>query len=196
MTRGGKVMFDRLRASLAGHEPRRDGRDVGRAAVAAVLCAQMEPRVLFIHRTTVEGDPWSGHIAFPGGRIEPADPGAREAAEREAAEELGLNLTTARYLGQLDDQTGVTIPVCVSAFAYEVEGTPTLTPNDEVADTFWYPLVDLANPGRRVTRRFRVGDTERDHPGIELEIERKPILWGLTYRFCLQILTLAGLEGG
>ena len=189
-------MLNLLTAGLASNVARKlDGKE-RQSAVAIVLCQEEEPEILFIHRAVQEGDPWSGHLAFPGGRIEPDDDSPRAAAERETLEELGLDLVTARLLGQLDDLTGVTIPVCVSAFAYLIEQKPTLEPNDEVADSFWVPLVDLAEPRRRVTGRFRVGDRDRNYPGIDLRMDEKPILWGLTYRFVLQILTLAGLERG
>ena len=78
--------------------------DVHRAAVAALLCENAGAlELLFIERATIKEDPWSGHIAFPGGRKEDADADVRETAERETLEELGLDLGTGRYLGQLDD---------------------------------------------------------------------------------------------
>ncbi|MFN7699333.1 MAG: NUDIX domain-containing protein [Deltaproteobacteria bacterium] len=48
----------------------------GRAAVAAILRerAPGAPEVLFIRRAEKPGDPWSGHMAFPGGKQEPGDP--------------------------------------------------------------------------------------------------------------------------
>jgi 8-oxo-dGTP pyrophosphatase MutT (NUDIX family) len=185
-----------LTENLASHVPRTlDGKE-RQSAVAIVLCDEAELDVLFIHRAIREGDPWSGHLAFPGGRIEPGDRDPQAAAERETREELGLDLTKARRLGQLDDLTGVTIPVCVSAFTYLIGQKPVLEPNDEVEDSFWYPLADLADPDRRVTRPFRVGERERNYPGVDLRLAGKPMMWGLTYRFCLQILSLAGLEQG
>ena len=32
-----------------------------------------DARILMIQRATREGDPWSGHMAFPGGKFEPQD---------------------------------------------------------------------------------------------------------------------------
>ena len=45
------------------------------AAILLVLRARDdgEPELLMIKRAEAEGDPWSGHIACPGGRMEPAD---------------------------------------------------------------------------------------------------------------------------
>ena len=78
-----------------------------RAAVALVLRESGgDLEALFIRRADHEGDPWSGHLAFPGGRIDPTDTGPRMAAERETLEELELDLSSSRLLGQLSDVPG------------------------------------------------------------------------------------------
>jgi 8-oxo-dGTP pyrophosphatase MutT (NUDIX family) len=61
---------------------------------------------LFIKRTARTGDPWSGHVAFPGGKRDAADASDRAAAEREVAEEVGLDLLQGPFLclGRLDDR--------------------------------------------------------------------------------------------
>src|SRR5512137_2241570 len=75
-----------------------------RAAVSIVL---RDPpgglEVLFIRRSEREGDLWSGHVAFPGGRVEPGE-GVVEAAIRETEEEVGIDLrAAAERLGALDE---------------------------------------------------------------------------------------------
>ena len=192
---GGRPMLNILRMNLASHTPQKADAKGRQASVAAVVCGEDGLDLLFIHRTAHEGDPWSGHLAFPGGRTEPGDTGLKMTAERETREELGLDLTEARCLGQLDDLMGVTIPVCVSAFVYELDAKPLLDPNDEVDDAFWFPLEDLADSGRRVTGTFLVDGCEREYPGIDFRLESKPILWGLTFRFCQQMVALAGISG-
>ena len=111
---------------MAAHRPRLisgDGRS--HAAVAIVLHENAGGlRLLFIERSEREGDPWSGHIAFPGGRVETVDRGPRATAERETVEEIGLDLRPAEYLGRLDDITGATLPVLVSGFVYSVGLSP------------------------------------------------------------------------
>ena len=74
-------------------------RDEGarRAAVAMLLREAAEgPEVFFIERARHPGDPWSGHMAFPGGRVEVGDPDVRAAVERETLEEVGISLAGAR----------------------------------------------------------------------------------------------------
>ena len=58
--------------------------------------------VLFIRRAEYEGDPWSGHIALPGGQVDPDDASPVHAACREVHEEVGVSLDDARLLGMLD----------------------------------------------------------------------------------------------
>ena len=49
--------------------------------------------ILFIKRAEKPGDPWSGHMAFPGGHLEPKDADLKEhVACRETLEEIGLDL--------------------------------------------------------------------------------------------------------
>ena len=53
-----------------------------------------EPEVLFIRRASRQGDPWTGHIALPGGRRDPGDADDFSAAVRETWEEVGIDLTS------------------------------------------------------------------------------------------------------
>lgn len=162
------------------------------AAVAAILReTDGDLHILLIQRSEREGDPWSGHLGFPGGGVEFEDQGLREAAVRETREELGIDLSAARFLGQLDDLRGATIPIAVSGFVFGVDVEPSIRKNDEVADTFWVSFNDLSDPGRQATGTFLIGDELRDHPAIDLRLPGKPLLWGLTYRFIQQFLALA-----
>ena len=83
---------------------------------------------LFILRATKDGDPWSGHMAFPGGHYEVSDDSLRHTAERETWEEIGLDLTaTAQYIGQIDpvraNPRGRNLDMIVTPFVYELYGS-------------------------------------------------------------------------
>ena len=93
---------------LDAHRPRRKlmRRVWARSAVALFLhqCPQEGLSVLMIRRADREGDPWSGHMAFPGGRKDKADRNTLATALRETEEEVGLQAEgVARLLGRLSD---------------------------------------------------------------------------------------------
>src|SRR4051812_9489869 len=69
-------------------------REVRRAAILLALRMREdgEPEVLMIKRADAEGDPWSGHIALPGGRMEPGDRDLSDTAVRETREETGVDV--------------------------------------------------------------------------------------------------------
>lgn len=159
-----------------------------RAAVAMVLRegAGGEAEVLLIERARRRGDPWSGHMAFPGGRMEPGDPSAREAARREAREEVGLELERADVLGRLDDlerrHSGGPKALVISGFVFHHPDPEPLAANEEVETAFWVPLLHLADPGRHVARPFSdAGGLTL--PGIVVGDPERHVVWGLTYRF-------------
>jgi 8-oxo-dGTP pyrophosphatase MutT (NUDIX family) len=72
------------------------------ASVAVILARKKEATVLLIKRSERGGDPWSGHIAFPGGRVEKSDDSLRDTAVRETKEEMGMDLDpNTSFLGYL-----------------------------------------------------------------------------------------------
>ncbi len=188
--------IDSIAAALAAHTPATDMIDASnRAAVACVLREGTEDcEVLFIRRAEFEGDPWSGHIAFPGGRVDPDDESARATAEREAVEEVGLDLAAARYLGRLDDLTGGAQSILVSGFVYALDASPRLTLNHEVRAAFWMPLATLEEPARQTEETFRYLDQDVSLPAIRVLDDGGPVLWGLTYRFIELFMQLAGRD--
>ena len=171
-------------------EPDRDenGERKKRAAVALILRIRRldsgfdVPEVLFIERARFAGDPWSGHMAFPGGRVERDDDDPRAAAERETLEEVGVSLAGAELLGQLDDlcgrHAGREIPMVISAYVYLVARPAPLDTNYEVATAFWFPLEDLHDPERRSHYEIR----NLRFPGLLVGEPGRHVVWGLTYR--------------
>ena len=175
-----------IRLALDRHSPRQiPARSAQRAAVAIVLRDGVEgvPEVLFIERARREGDPWSGHMAFPGGRAEPRDAHIREAAERETLEEVGVDLSAAEPLGRLADLQGQHVSgvprLVISAFVYRLPTSPTLVPNHEVQDAFWFPVRSLLEPQRHV--EYSVGvEGWRPFPGLLVGKPDRHVVWGLT----------------
>jgi len=164
-----------------------------RAAVALILrTSPSSLEVLFIERATHVGDPWSGDLGFPGGKVEASDHDERLAAERETREEIGLDLESSRYLGRLSDITGAHLPVTVSCFVYGLTEPTPFRLGKEVRTTFWTPLEQLCNPERHIEATVRFGDSNLVRPAIRLLEPGQTVLWGITYRLVIQFLAILG----
>ena len=179
------IQVDAVRRALAGHRPLGlPAADSGRAAVAMVLSDGADgAQVLLIERARHPDDPWSGHMAFPGGRVDPGDADGRAAAERETLEEVGVRLTDCELLGRLDDKRGspATRPqLVISAFVYHAPEAFALRPNHEVEQAFWFPLHGLLDRARHVLYTPR---EELEFPGILVGEPDRHVVWGLTYSF-------------
>jgi 8-oxo-dGTP pyrophosphatase MutT (NUDIX family) len=163
-----------------------------RASVALVVRpAEVDIELLLIKRATVPGDPWSGHMAFPGGRQASKDPSARHTAVREAREEVGLDLEEGSYLGQLDDVTPRPggPDIVVSSFVFSVGPGADVRLNHEVALAVWVPLQQLADPRSATDHVYELtGGTALRFPAIRYE---EHVIWGLTHRIIAQFLDLA-----
>ncbi len=184
--------LDDIRRLLAAHEPALLPAEQRTPAAVAMILREVKQglEMLFIERAAHEQDPWSGNLAFPGGKIEAGDASLQQAAERETREEIGLDLQGARYLGRLSDVSGATLPVRVSCFVYGVGETGPFSLNGEVRDAFWVPLAELLNAERRAEATVHIDGRAQGHPAIRLSPPGKPLLWGLTYRLVMQFLEL------
>lgn len=172
---------------LAGHEGATAdaGDDVRRAAVALVLRPADADALdlLFIKRAEYPGDPWSGQIAFPGGRHEPQDVSLRETATRETWEETGLDLARdGVFLGVLDElwpRTPVLPPIVVRPYVAAVLPDAPLALSDEVAAAFWAPLDALRHPDATFEAAVVVRGEERHVPALR---HADYTIWGMTER--------------
>lgn len=169
------------------------------ASVAVLIREAVEGlELLFLLRAQRDGDPWSGHISFPGGRIDASDESPRRTAIRETQEETGLDLIRAEFVCRLDDQATHLNKVHVAAFVFYLSHEFKLSLNHEVQHAFWFPLADLMDENRYVTTTVAGEWGEREVCAIDLLDGEGPVLWGLTYRFTAQVLAGVGhqLPGG
>jgi 8-oxo-dGTP pyrophosphatase MutT (NUDIX family) len=151
------------------------------AAVAVVLVPHPDA-ILLIRRAERTGDPWSGHMALPGGRREAKDPDLLATAIRETREEVGVMLTPAELAGRLDDvvpRTPVLPPIAVRPFVFTLSHRPQAILNLEVASAHWVSLDQLLNPEGYHPVRLEVGGQSREVQAYQLE---DGIVWGMTER--------------
>jgi 8-oxo-dGTP pyrophosphatase MutT (NUDIX family) len=188
--------LEELRRSFAGHTPHLDpGEWKSLASVAMVVREEdSDLSLLFIERARSQGDRWSGHIAFPGGRVDEGDAGPREAAERETLEEVGLRLGEGDRIARLDDLVGQSDSILVSCFVYGIESDPPLSQNHEVEQAFWLKLSEIEDERRHVERSFPYLGQELFLPAIRVLDQEEPVLWGLSYRFIQHFMDRIGRE--
>lgn len=177
----------RIESALTQHPARRipDEECDVRAAVALILSpvtaeTGAAPRALFVRRAEVEGDPWSGHVALPGGRVDAEDSDLLDTARRETREETSLDLARADFLGRLDDihPRSPHLPsVAVTPFVAWNEGPFDLRLNDELSGYLWVPLSDLDADANRGTLTRNL-PKPRVFPTIEISGHT---IWGMTW---------------
>jgi 8-oxo-dGTP pyrophosphatase MutT (NUDIX family) len=189
------LTIDGFRAALARNRAAEVPHDesIKRAAVAAVLRpAATGMELLFIHRAEDSRDPWSGHMAFPGGRVDPGDRNSLAAAIREAREEVRLDLEAdAEYLGRLDDVRAIgrgrPMSLVIRPFVFAIDGDPDLVPNHEVAEVVWVPIEFLADASNREIMEY-------NRAGFSLELPcyryHDHLIWGLTLGMVDELLSL------
>ena len=169
------------------------------AAVALVLReGPAGPELLVIKRSEAEHDHWSGHMALPGGRVEPEDENLLATAARETFEEVGLDpraggealarLGTVRPQSPFAPRVSVTPFVFVAPPEYHAAGgSRELLLSEEVAAAFWVPVDELKRGGRSAVFRMAFAGVEREWPAYP---SQHGLIWGITERILTEFLSL------
>lgn len=169
------------------------------AAVALVLRAGLEgPELLVIKRSEAEHDHWSGHMALPGGRVEPEDESLLATAARETFEEVGLDLGAGgealARLGTVKPQSPYAPRIWVTPFVFvapeeyhAARGSKELLLSGEVALALWVPIDELKRGGRSAVFRMAFAGVEREWPAYPSE---HGLIWGITERILTEFLSL------
>ena len=183
-----RIDLARVRAALGepAHEIPGDA-ETRRAAVAAILRDgdDGELECLFIRRAERPSDPWSGHMAFPGGRHEERDPDLLATAIRETREEVGIDLLeNGELLGRLDD----VIPgsargmasLVVAPYVWRLHTPSELVPNGvEVDEIHWAALAPMLRGEVDATFPYTWRGQPMEFPGYRVG---QHVVWGMTHR--------------
>jgi 8-oxo-dGTP pyrophosphatase MutT (NUDIX family) len=181
-------------ARLLGMAPRPDGPPdpgVPRAAVALLVRPGPDDvELLLIRRAERAGDPWSGHMALPGGRADAADADSVATAVRETREEVGIDLgAVGRVLGSLDvlrPASGGPLRIVVHPHVFAVPAGTEAVPNHEVDAALWVRVGELTVPEAATRYVLEMEGTGRmTFPAYGT---RGHVIWGLTYRMLFQFL--------
>jgi len=177
---------------IADHQPRqRSECSLMRAAIAIILRDGAQgTEFLLMQRAQHKHDPWSGQMAFPGGKIDPQDESSKRAAIREAEEEVGIKLLEHDYIGQLDDLYGLKVDnqysVHISCFVFKPQRELKPEGNYEVADLVWLPFCYLNDP-RNACDYYHPADEKVKMPAVLINLKKEQILWGLSLRMLLTL---------
>lgn len=183
----------RLKQQLAARPSR--VRPEWEAVPAAVLVPLYQDRgrwhVLFTRRTE-NVDSHRGQVSFPGGRIEEDDAGPRDAALREAQEEIGLSPEDVEVLGELDSLLTVTqflvtpvVGVIPWPYTFQLNGA-------EVATAFGVDLEWLVDPSNLEVRQRQPLSPGPSVPVYYFRPYKDEVIWGATARITLDLLDVVG----
>ena len=174
-----------IASAVRAHSSVMAGRDgtYFEAAVAIILRESRDNiiELLFIKRAARDDDPWSGQIAFPGGRFDHGDESLEDTVVRETREEVGLELhRDGTVIGALDEvrpRIQILPPVIVRPFVATVAHDAAPRVSDEVAECFWAPLDEILDPANTRETEITVRGTQMRRPAIHYGAYS---IWGMT----------------
>ena len=147
------------------------------AAIALMLKPKNQDfKVLFVKRAENPADPWSGQVAFPGGKRDVKDKSLKQTVVRETLEETNINLLDGcRFLGVLAAIRSTRKPeMKILPFVILLEHEPPIKLNiQELEGSVWISLEELAR--NKSTAKFSFGE-------VPAYIVGNNVIWGLTYR--------------
>ena len=169
--------------------PKASDTDKPEAVVGVLLFDQPGKglETLLIQRPEKLGDPWSGQVGFPGGRIKNSDNSPRAALRREVEEEVGIDLEPGgEELGTLTiGRPGRNPEVRVQPWVYALKRKPPLKTNDEVEEAFWVALPVL--PSKLTKAQVEIRGQRWT---VDCYLVDGHIVWGFTFRVLGDLLTI------
>lgn len=166
--------------------------ELAQASVAVILRPGIGPAgfdLLFIQRAENPSDPWSGHMAFPGGRVDPGDISGEAAAVREVAEEVGIDLLgSGRLIGRLEQVASPPMRrrVVMTPYVWVLsEDVPLELDASEVASAHWFSMSRLLSDEGRGTFDYRFKGRIIPLSRVDLEGHR---VWGMTLKVVDELL--------
>ena len=181
--------FGALREALSAYasdpdDPIPAPADLVLAAVSLVVRSRDGLEVLLIKRATRDEDPWSGHMALPGGRRSEGDLSLLHTAMRETQEETGIRLRERGvHLGRLEAVRTLSPSLPRMSVTPHVFGVPADTParvaSGEVEAVHWVSLDLLRDPDTRSQVEIPLPEGSRSFLCLRVVND---IVWGLTYQ--------------
>jgi 8-oxo-dGTP pyrophosphatase MutT (NUDIX family) len=187
-----------LRAALARHNatPGPPDSSLSEAAVLLALRTTDPLELLLIQRAEKEGDPWSGHMALPGGRREPHDSGLLATALRETHEETAILVPPTGVIGALKEvrpsyrrRFSILIAPFVAVVPPDTRAVPSPA---EVETALWVPLSHLASDSAVDEILIELEEGSTTFPALSYQ---DYVIWGLTHRIITGFVDIAREAG-
>jgi 8-oxo-dGTP pyrophosphatase MutT (NUDIX family) len=178
----------RLKEKLSSIHRSNEGGQV--EAVVAILLwdeAERGMQTLLVQRAEREGDPWSGQIGLPGGRVKQGVEAPRTALHREVEEEVGIKVEDVGVeLGSLSVGHPMRrMEMGVQPWVYGLRMKPRVSIGPEIAGSFWVNLAEL--PSKKKMSEITI----RNQPwNVESFVVEGKIVWGFTYRVLTELLPI------
>ena len=152
-----------------------EGQDADAAVALLLKPMGQDLKVLFVKRVENPADPWSGQMAFPGGKRDAKDQNLKQTVVRETLEETNINLLNrCRFLGVMETLRSTQRPeMKILPFVVLIEHEPSVKLNEELEEFVWISLEELVQHKGAV--RFSFGE-------FPAYIVGNIVIWGLTYR--------------
>ncbi|MEM0097025.1 MAG: CoA pyrophosphatase [Conexivisphaerales archaeon] len=161
--------------------------NVGQWAAVAIIIDNSRNSTLIVKRIARRNDPWSGDVAFPGGRYNSVDRDLVETAIRETLEETGIDLNSSNFMGTMEiykPSNELLVKVLpVVFYANKIDNVK--ISKEELESFYWLPL-DLRNT--TLLKQKMKGFYENwtlIYNGITI--------WGMTYRILKSLLETLNL---
>lgn len=153
-------------------------------AAVAILVKPIQNDLEFflVKRAEVDDDPWSGDMAFPGGKKNLQDETLVDTAVREVLEETSIDLNEKSVIGFMEPvYSAVRKSLAVQPVVYRFDEYPDVKLNYELTKFMWAPLSEI--------RQGKTNATIKGWEGLVYKVQGETV-WGLTFRMLEKIFKL------
>jgi 8-oxo-dGTP pyrophosphatase MutT (NUDIX family) len=184
--------FDHVVERLSAHSPTALDTEAALRARPSAVLVTLHPSVdgveVVLTKRTSHLKNHRGEISFPGGRVEP-DETVREAALREAEEEVALPAEHVEIVGELDHLLTVVSASYIVPVVATLQARPSLSPSPNEVDRILHvPLHELVRPDTFAQEWWQTPYGEMNVYMYHLDDET---IWGATARVLTQVLLLS-----
>lgn len=161
--------------------------DARNSAVLLVLADGPNGAEVLLTRRSMHMRNHKGEMSFPGGRCDPGETPVQTAL-REAHEEIGLDPTRPKIVGELEHLSTIVSKSYIVPVVATLDERIELSPQTMEADrVMWTPIADLTRPGTYHRERWGLAPLDRPLHFFHLDDET---VWGATARMLVDLLVL------